>query len=229
MLQRGSFLDFGVCLEITTFRPMIGKSRSVHPQPSAPPLETSSGRVVQPMQVVMVAEPADRFETDNLLGQRTRGYRTNVVKQAGKVESREAARKIAESNVVDGIKLLHAEHSMVVQSEGKGMVESFHANMKITKSNADDVHELGVSLADEDVNYTANPFLSCDPAIEKKVREMMSAQNLGGTFSKPNPAEGKMRSQQAEEPGGYQFSEYTSMYENQGGYKYDDYKSMYDK
>lgn len=181
------------------------KSATAYPQASAPPLYVDA-RVVEPFQIAVEAEDVYALETDNLVN-KPRGRGTNVIRQAGKVESRETARKVAESRG-DGHKILHTEHTMVVHSEDKAIVESTQANMKVRSSNADYVHELGASL----------PIASYAP-------------NTGYTFSTPNPIEDKVRALEEAtnpKPKGYQPMEYTSMYESEGGYKYEDYKSMYD-
>lgn len=192
---------------------------NVYGYPSAPPIETAGiGRHVHPFEILaeptaeayLLAEAAsDPNNAHNQMGGKS------VILRAGKEESKLLDYKIAQGNI-DGAKLVNQDRVYAVHSNNKGIMEHKQLERAIKASNADYVHELGVSLADVEReramlamtngNMTANPTA---PTLPK------------GTYAEP-------LQHPAPTTGGYQFSDYQSMYEVGGGYKSEDYKSIYE-
>ena len=196
---------------------MLGKKTtknglSPFPSPSAPP--SCEARVVEPFQIAIDATEVHPVDSDPLIqraNNRT-GHRS-VIPQAGKKESLELNRRIAQSRL-DGQEIVREDRMNAVYSENKGRLESSQAIQKIKYSNSDNVDELGASLSDMvPIVVAEQGYTICSaPAEQEKILAFEAANSAASAAAK----------------GGYQTQEYKSIYDTEGGYKMSEYKSIYD-
>ena len=178
-------------------------------EPSAPLLPFTSAqniRVVQPFEIAVdVAEGMYAEAEAVAVNNQPHSKKPSVILSAGKKETRELEAKIARGNV-DGQNILYKDSDVTHSSNYTGFSEHHDIRRKVAMSQSDYVHELGASLPLPAVAVAT--LCSSNSAIEEKLKEMEKKKA---------------------EPSGYQFTDYTSMYETGGGYKGEDYKSIYDK
>jgi hypothetical protein len=173
--------------------------------PSAPPLYASDVRIVQPFEIAhvdaySVPEHA-RQQNSNTQHQYVPANR-NVVVNGGKVESAIVQQQVKSGNR-DGDQIVMEDSTAKSLSNSAGVTEHRQIVQKVIASNADYVHELGGSLANISV-----PIAEAEKGVVSDTKILEQAPQRTG--------------------GGYQISEYKSIYDSEGGYKSSDYKSIYD-